>query len=111
MLVKEARALRESPDYHVLHYYSWGQKTLPSSEAAVFSIAETDLSGWVKVYAKTLLFANLDLDLDGYRMTENRRLKLDEENYFDHPKFGVLLRVSRLLPSEQTGDNPEVNNE
>ena len=101
MLVKEARALRESSDYQVLHYYSWAQEALPSSEAAVYSLSEIELSGWVKVYAKTLLFANLDLDLNGYRMTENRRLKLDEENYFDHPKFGVLLRVSRLLPSEQ----------
>ena len=101
MLVKEARALRESPEYQVIHYYSWGQEALPSSQAAVYNIVETDLSGWVKVYAKNLLFANLDLDLNGYRMTENRRLKLDEENYFDHPKFGVLLRVSRLLPSEQ----------
>ena len=42
------------------------------------------------------MFANLDLDFNGYRMTEKRRLKLNEKHYFDHPKFGVLLRVSRL---------------
>lgn len=30
------------------------------------------------------------------RMTESRRLKLNEIHYFDHPLFGVLVRVSRV---------------
>ena len=111
MLLKEAQALKQSPDYQLLHYYSWGQEVLPSSQAAVYNLIETELSGWIKVYARTLLFANLDIDLDGYRMTENRRLKLDEEHYFDHPKFGVILRVSRLLPNEKDDQGTESNPE
>ena len=99
MLLEEAQTLQQSTDYQLLHHFSWGQEALPSSEAAIYNVIETDVAGWVKVYAKTLLFANLDLDLDGYRMTENRRLKLDEKHYFDHPKFGILMQVSRLLPA------------
>jgi len=99
MLLEEATALKKSNDYQLLHYYSWGQEALPSSKAAVYDLIETDLSGWIKVYAKTLLFANLDLELNGYRMTEKRRLKLNEKHFFDHPKFGILMQVSRLLPN------------
>ena len=33
------------------------------------------------------------------RLIENRRIKLDELQYFDHPLFGVILQVSRLRDS------------
>lgn len=104
MLLNEAARLKKSSDYQLLHHYSWGQEALPVSRAASYSLIETDLSGWVKVYANTLLFANLDLELDGYRMTEKRRLKLNEKHFFDHPKFGILMRVSRLLPKKIEAD-------
>jgi hypothetical protein len=29
-----------------------------------------------------------------YRLNERRRVKLSETHYFDHPKFGALVRVS-----------------
>lgn len=100
MLLDEAQRIDDSADYQLLAHYAWGQEVLPSSEAAVFLLPPADfsqpLSGWIKIYASHLLFANLDLDYDGYRMTEKRRLKLNENHYFDHPRFGILLRVSRL---------------
>ena len=37
----------------------------------------------------------------GYRMVEKRRLKLNERHYFDHPKFGLLVQVSRLEANEK----------
>ena len=40
---------------------------------------------------------------DYVRLTENRRIMLDELQYFDHPLFGVILQVSRLRDS---GDLP-----
>jgi len=100
MLGEQLAALTKSPDYRVAYYYSWGQESLPISEAATVSFSEVDLSGWVRVYARQLLFANIDLDFNGYRMREKRRIKLDEQHYFDHPKFGILMQVSRLEPSE-----------
>jgi hypothetical protein len=101
MLVEARKALENAADYNLLYHYSWGQQTLPVSQAAVYQLFEENLKGWIKVYAGQLLFANIDLDLNGYRMTERRRLKLDEKHFFDHPKFGVLMQVSRLA---QTSD-------
>lgn len=101
MLVEAKQTLEESGDYNLLYHYSWGQETLPVSQAAVYKLFEENLSGWVKVYAGQLLFANIDIDLNGYRMTERRRLKLNEKHFFDHPKFGVLMQVSRLEPKEE----------
>ncbi len=100
MLLEEAEAISTAQDYELLHHYSWGQETLPSSQAASYRIADRALNGWVKVYATQLLFANIDIDFDGYRMKEQRRLKLDEKHFFDHPKFGILMQVSRLEPAQ-----------
>lgn len=96
MLVEYAEAINQSDNYQVQQHYSWGQESLPTSEAAVFEISEASLLGHIKVYANQLLFVNLDLDFDGYRLIEKRRIKLNEVHYFDHPKFGVLVQVSRL---------------
>lgn len=107
MLLDEASRIDNSTDYRLLAHYAWGQEALPSSEAAVFLLPPADfsqpLSGWIKVYASHLLFANLDLDYGGYRMSEKRRLKLNENHYFDHPRFGILLRVSRQQSTTDTG--------
>lgn len=35
-------------------------------------------------------------DADYVRLTETRRIKLNELHYFDHPLFGVILQVSRF---------------
>ena len=96
MLLEQASAISLSEDYELLGYMSWGQESLPLSESAAREISELSINGWIKVYANQLLFANLDLDVNGYRMIEKRRLKLDELHYFDHPKFGLLMQVSRL---------------
>ena len=105
MLLEELEALEGAENYRVLAHLSWGQEALPSSEAAIYQITEPEFAGWIKVYAGHLLFANLDIDFNGYRMNEKRRLKLNEKHFFDHPKFGVLLRVSRLEQEEdEEGD-------
>jgi hypothetical protein len=101
MLQEDAKIIEEAENYRLLHHYSWGQETLPVSEAAVYGVAEEYLQGWFKIYAGQLLFANIDIDFNGYRMIERRRLKLDEKHFFDHPKFGVMMQVSRLEPSDE----------
>ena len=100
MLINQATAIDNSSDYELLYHFSWGQESKPYSSSAAVNLTETDLFGWVKVYAKQLLFTNLDLEFDGYRMTEKRRIKLDEKHFFDHPKFGILMQVSRLEKNE-----------
>ena len=39
---------------------------------------------------------HINPEADYVRLTESRRIKLNELNYFDHPLFGVLLQVSRI---------------
>ena len=71
------------------------------------SMYEPSLKGWIKVYANSLLYVNLDLEMEGFRLTEKRRIKLDEKHFFDHPKFAVLMQVSRLeKPAEETVETP-----
>ena len=101
MLLGDLNTLQQSESYRVMNYYSWGQESLPVGEAAAVELTEPHLVGWIKVYANHLLYINLDLDYEGYRMSEKRRIKLDEKNFFDHPKFGVLAQVSRLEVEEE----------
>jgi len=108
MLVDDYTTLDESESYRVINYFSWGQESLPILEAAAVEITEPPLTGWIKTYAKQLLYLNLDLDYEGYRLNEKRRIKLNEKHFFDHPKFGVLAQVSRLEP-EKALDEEEQN--
>jgi len=96
MLMSQAETLNKSSDYELMHHFSWGQEALRYAASATYTVAEPNFRGAIKVYADSLLFVNLDLDYDGYRMNEKRRLKLNERHFFDHPKFGILLQVSRL---------------
>nr|MBX2849731.1 hypothetical protein [Acidiferrobacterales bacterium] len=96
LLVDQATAIKNSRDFRLLKHFSWGQKSLPYSQSAAYQIVEQNINGWFKIYATQLLFANVDMDFNGYRMNEKRRLKLNEKHFFDHPKFGILLQVSRL---------------
>lgn len=107
LLLKEANELDKSQQYLVQRHYAWGVESLPYEKSANYTIIERQSQGYIKVYADHLLFANIDLDHKGFRMREKRRLKLDEKHYFDHPKFGVLMQVSRLERAEDDTDLDE----
>ena len=98
LLLEQADALEASPDYELRYHFAWGQESLPYRNSATYTVVENDARGYIKVYADQLLFANIDIDYKGFRLFEKRRLKLKEKHYFDHPKFGVLIQVSRLEP-------------
>jgi len=101
LLLDEAERLQESDEFLVQQHYVWGIESLPYEKSANFNVIEAQSRGYIKVYADHLLFTNIDLDYKGFRMREKRRLKLNEKHYFDHPKFGLLLQVSRLEEQEQ----------
>lgn len=107
MLLDQSVALDKSGNYQLMHHFSWGQESLPYRTSATYNVAERSVRGAIKVYADNLLFVNLDLDYDGYRMNEKRRLKLNEKHFFDHPKFGILLQVSRLEKPQEVEAQPE----
>lgn len=109
LLSEQASLIDNSDEFLLKHHYAWGIESLPYEESANFTVVETQLRGYIKVYADQLLFTNIDLDYQGFRMHEKRRLKLNEQHYFDHPKFGILMQVSRLEKTEP--DNSEQGSE
>ncbi|MEC9247520.1 MAG: CsiV family protein [Pseudomonadota bacterium] len=64
------------------------------------------LQGVVGIRVSHLLYVDLDLIFSSeeglVRLSESRKIKLKELNYFDHPLFGVLLMVS---PIEDDGSD------
>jgi hypothetical protein len=47
----------------------------------------------------------LDSLADYVRLSESKRVLLNELNYFDHPLFGVLVQISRINPVELYPEN------
>ena len=90
-----ASKLRNSSAYQVLQHTAWGQKSAGYNRSAAKQLTGNGMNGFVKIYATSLLFAQLDINFNGHQIQERRRLKLNEVHYFDNAGFGVLLRVSR----------------
>jgi hypothetical protein len=91
-----AKKIASSPNYQVLSYSSWGQKSSPFKSSAAKEFTQAGLNGYIKVFANQLLFAEVKLTLNGHYLSERRRLKLNELHYFDNAGVGVLMQVSRV---------------
>jgi hypothetical protein len=102
-LAAMAEQLARDPHYRVLAHERWLQPSEPRSVAAPRRIHgtghESEVDGSVRFYATRFLHldANLTLRADGrsYQLAELRRLRLNDLHYFDHPRFGMLARVSQ----------------
>lgn len=112
--------LKKYGQYRVLSHQRWIQPMDAKGGVKARRIgAGGELDGLVKVYMSRYLHADVHLvfkdeqwggGLFGgerggaryYRIDEQRRVKSQEVHYYDHPRFGVLLRVSALEkePSE-----------
>lgn len=100
-----AAQLEKDGHYRVLSHQRWIQ---PMDSKAVVKARRIrvgdELDGQVRVYLSRYLHADVQLVLkaeasDGaryFRLDEQRRVKNQETHYFDHPRLGVLLRVSAL---------------
>lgn len=109
------RLLEGDGHYRVLAHAHWQQTLEPSPKTPVkpVRIAGADpneLDGSVRFTMSR--FLHLDVGLlfrpaaDGeaaatYTINEQRRIKSQETHYFDHPRFGVLVRVIPLDSSER----------
>ncbi len=105
-----AAQLEKDGQYRVLTHQRWIQSM--DSKAAVKArriSAGSGLDGLVRVYMSRYLHADVQLVLKDetmaggernavryYRLDEQRRVKNQEIHYYDHPRLGVLLRVSAL---------------
>lgn len=104
------KQLSENKNFRVLAYAHWSQ-TLDSASKGVkpVRIVSTEkanppeLEGAIRFSMSRYL--HLDVNLlfrpaseqtssgTMYRISEQRRVKSQETHYFDHPKFGVLVRI------------------
>lgn len=130
-LVNEYRKIRAVSAYEPLAHFGWVQPGLPETDAVPVDLGSLGIlnpSGTVRVHLTRYLHVALDLtyqaspsttpaesSLDGldeivlapqYRLTTTRRVISNELHYFDHPAFGVLVRVTPVLEKEAGGRRP-----
>jgi hypothetical protein len=109
--------LRRLRAYEPVMHFGWTQATYPAEltrEIALSSLTRpaAGFDGTFKLYLSRFLHLVVDLQLDAatasgidtiepvrpvrYRIEEDRIFRSGELRYFDHPKFGVLARITRV---------------
>lgn len=105
-----AATLRTDPRFRILVHKRWTQAADERSNSApvLLSTGDRELDGWLRFYVSRFLHVELALDfqprtaaipvgaieLPVYQLNEQRRVRSQEIHYFDHPKFGALVRVT-----------------
>lgn len=117
--------------YEPIMHFGWTQATWPEEQTEPLSLYRfatppADLHGSLTLYLSRYLHLVVDLQLDNpvaspldystiqpqrgpvrYIINENRILKNGELRYYDHPKFGVLAKVTRVEEEEEEEDPEE----
>lgn len=117
--------------YEPVMHFGWTQATYPadltrSIELTSLTAPAGGINGTVKLYLSRFLHLVVDLQMNteaerladtfapaasfGYRIQEDRIFRSGELRYFDHPKFGVLAKVTRVEEDDdaETPDNQEL---
>ncbi len=113
-LQSEAQRLRRNNAYRVLLHDAWMQAVPPRDAPLPVMVQVGDrladtwlIEGTLAVTVSRYLHVDARLwygDVeagggDGYiEMAETRRLRSGELNYFDHPRFGMLMRIDPVEP-------------
>jgi len=133
-LNSEYRRLQAIAAYRPLLHAGWVQPGLPEAEAQAFDLAVLGAfnpSGTVRVHLSRFLHITLDLTYEAaagatatpgaaagelrelafaprYRLRASRIARSGELHYFDHPAFGVLVRITPLpaQSSDAAGRRP-----
>lgn len=126
-LVKEYEHLRRLDAYKPLLHFGWTQATVADRVAEPRPLSSLvtppeGLDGDLNLYLSRYLHLAVNLQLDApstnaafnsntnefvldypvrYRINEDRIFRNGELRYFDHPKFGVLAKITRV---EKTAD-------
>jgi hypothetical protein len=130
-LTTEYRKLRAISAYQPLVHVGWVQPGLPEADAMPVDLGTLGVinpRGAVRVHLTRYLHVTLDLtyqaplsatpaesSVDGldemilapqYRLTTTRRVVSGELHYFDHPAFGVLVRITPVPKQDGSGRRP-----
>lgn len=118
MLLTDAAAdLGRNSRFRVLAHKDWIQTAEAKSDSKAVRIqggAAEELDGTLRFYMSRYLHLDINMiyqeaagggilgaaadrgEKVSFRITEQRRIKSQETHYFDHPKFGLLVRVKPL---------------
>lgn len=92
--------LKKSVNFNPMYYQSWQLPVKSGHISLPIKIEANDLRGWIKLQRGYLLNVMADLEFKPkdiyYHLQEKRRVLFDEIHYLDHPKFGVIVKVSGL---------------
>ena len=130
-LSTEYRRLRAISAYHPLVHVGWVQPGLPEADSMPIDISTFGVlnpRGTVRVHLARFLHITLDLTYQGtgsasgspgagdgldeivlapqYRLTTTRSARSNELHYFDHPAFGVLVRITPVPTQDGSGRRP-----
>lgn len=128
----EFRKIRTIAAYQPLAHFGWVQPGLPEADAVPIDLATFGIlnpRGTVRVHLSRFLHITLDLTYQGkqlpaattaagapvtdgldeivlapeYRLKAARSARSNELHYFDHPAFGVLVRITPVLTQDTAG--------
>ncbi len=129
-LTSEYRRLRAIAAYQPLVHAGWVQPGLAEADAKPFdldALGVSNPSGTIRVHLTRFLHVTLDLTYrtngpgaaltasDGlgevalaprYRLRATRNVRSNELHYFDHPAFGVLVRITPVPAQNNQGRRP-----
>jgi hypothetical protein len=117
--------LAAASGYSVLFHRAWRQQAYDRTHAVDYPVhsfaanGRDSIEGTITLILERYLHLDMDLFLmtagssspvlysDGpgsvpaYRLSEKRRVRSSELHYFDHPRFGVIARVTPYVPPEE----------
>lgn len=94
--------LSKSNNYQPVMHVGWIQSVNSNrlGTAVKISNASGTLNGFFRIQRGNLAYIIADIEYSPgsvtYRLNEKRRFKLNETHYLDHPKFGILARISPI---------------
>lgn len=102
--------------YEPLMHFGWTQPTYPKEDTVArplnsFAAPPAGLEGDLTLYLSRYLHLVVDLQLDApptsepevpirYRIEEDRIFRNGDLRYYDHPKFGLLAKITRVEEPE-----------
>ena len=126
----EFRKIKAISAYEPLAHVGWVQPGLPEADSMPVDIGTFGVfnpRGTIRVHLARFLHITLDLTYQGtgvaapqggtdglneialppqYRLTATRNARSSELHYFDHPAFGVLVRITPVPTQDGSGRRP-----
>jgi len=116
-LTKAREVIDNDSNYRILAHKQWVQNADPQSTARLVLLSSEDgeLEGTFKFFISRFLHVDLNMIFQekesksmfqatssdnsqqiAYQIRERRRIRSNEVQYFDHPKFGALVQIKKV---------------